>query len=177
MPVLSFHYFIYRERPHLSVSGLSWTVSVFHISFRKNQDNPENYLTVLFLESFFFSNRLFITEVLACIVKAIQELLRQVRSEKLCCILYTYRHMCVCVCVCVYIYIYTYLLDASLLAQTVKNLPPVQETGDQCRSGSRGSTGRKNSPLQYSCLENSMDRGTWWATVHGVTKSQTQLSD
>ena len=33
------------------------------------------------------------------------------------------------------------------------------------------------SPLQYSCLENPMDGGAWWATVHGVTKSQTQLSD
>ena len=32
-------------------------------------------------------------------------------------------------------------------------------------------------PLQYSCLENSMDRGAWRATVHGVTKSQTQLND
>ena len=32
-------------------------------------------------------------------------------------------------------------------------------------------------PLQYSCLENSMDRGAWWATVHGVTKHQTQLRD
>ena len=32
-------------------------------------------------------------------------------------------------------------------------------------------------PLQYSCLENPMDRGDWWATVHGVAKSQTQLSD
>ena len=32
-------------------------------------------------------------------------------------------------------------------------------------------------PLQYSCLENSMDRGAWQATVHGVTKSQTRLSD
>ena len=32
-------------------------------------------------------------------------------------------------------------------------------------------------PLQYSCLENSMDGGTWWATVHGVAKSWTQLSD
>ena len=31
--------------------------------------------------------------------------------------------------------------------------------------------------LQYSCLENSMDRGAWQATVHGVTKSQIQLSD
>ena len=32
-------------------------------------------------------------------------------------------------------------------------------------------------PLQWSCLENPMDRGAWWATVHGVTKSRTQLSD
>ena len=32
-------------------------------------------------------------------------------------------------------------------------------------------------PLQYSCLENSMDRGAQWATVHGVTKSRTRLSD
>ena len=32
-------------------------------------------------------------------------------------------------------------------------------------------------PLQYSCLENPMDRGAWWATVHGVTKSRTWLSD
>ena len=32
-------------------------------------------------------------------------------------------------------------------------------------------------PLQYSCLENLMDRGAWQATVHGVTKSWTQLSD
>ena len=32
-------------------------------------------------------------------------------------------------------------------------------------------------PLQYSCLENPMDTGAWWATVHGVTKSRTWLSD
>ena len=32
-------------------------------------------------------------------------------------------------------------------------------------------------PLQYSCLENPTDRGAWWATVHGVAKSQTRLSD
>ena len=31
--------------------------------------------------------------------------------------------------------------------------------------------------LQYSCLENSMDRGAWWATAHGVAKSQTRLRD
>ena len=32
-------------------------------------------------------------------------------------------------------------------------------------------------PLQYSCLENPMDRGAWWASVHGVAESGTQLSD
>ena len=32
-------------------------------------------------------------------------------------------------------------------------------------------------PLQYSCLENPMDRGAWWATVPGVAKSQTKLSN
>ena len=39
---------------------------------------------------------------------------------------------------------------------------------------SRRSLGEGNeNPLQYSCLENSMDRGAWWAMVHGVAKSQT----
>ena len=32
-------------------------------------------------------------------------------------------------------------------------------------------------PLQYSCLENPIDRGAWWATVHGVAKSRTRLRD
>ena len=36
---------------------------------------------------------------------------------------------------------------------------------------------RTCSPLQYSCLENPMDRGAWWVTVHGVTKNWTRLSD
>ena len=44
--------------------------------------------------------------------------------------------------------------------------------------GSGRSPGEGNgNPLQYSCLENSMDRGAWWATVHGVTKNQTWVSD
>ena len=43
--------------------------------------------------------------------------------------------------------------------------------------GSGRSPGEGNgSPLQYSCWENHMDRGAWWATVHWVTKSRTQLS-
>ena len=42
----------------------------------------------------------------------------------------------------------------------------------------RRSPGVENgNPLQYSCLENSMDREAWWATVHGFTKGRTQLSD
>ena len=36
---------------------------------------------------------------------------------------------------------------------------------------------RNGNPLQYSSLENPMDRGAWWATVHGVSKNQTQLSN
>ena len=55
---------------------------------------------------------------------------------------------------------------------------PTCNTGDPGSiPGSGGSSGEGNgNPLQYSCLENSMDRGAWWATVHGVAKSQTRLS-
>ena len=53
-----------------------------------------------------------------------------------------------------------------------------------CNAGDLGSIpglgrspgGRHGNPLQYSCLENPMDGGAWWATVYGVTKSQTGLS-
>ena len=44
--------------------------------------------------------------------------------------------------------------------------------------GQEDSPGEGNgTPLQYSCLENPMDGGAWWAIVHGVTKSRTRLSD
>ena len=44
--------------------------------------------------------------------------------------------------------------------------------------GSGRSPGEGNgNPLQYSCLENPMDGGVWWATAHGVAKSRTRLSD
>ena len=43
----------------------------------------------------------------------------------------------------------------------------------RCRLG-RAHGDRHGNPLQYSCLENPMDRGAWQATVHGVTKSWTQ---
>ena len=42
----------------------------------------------------------------------------------------------------------------------------------------RAASGEGNgTPLQYSCLENPMDEGAWWAAVHGVAKSRTRLSD
>ena len=44
--------------------------------------------------------------------------------------------------------------------------------------GSGRSPGEGNgNPFQYFCLENSMDRGVWWVTIHGVAKSRTQLSN
>ena len=61
----------------------------------------------------------------------------------------------------------------------VKNSPTnAGDTRDICSvPGSGRSPGEGNdNPLQYSCLENSMDRGAWWATVHGFAKSQTRLS-
>ena len=63
------------------------------------------------------------------------------------------------------------------MAQTVKNLPAY--VGDPSSiPGLERSTGEGNgNPLQYSCLENFMGRGAWRVTVHGVTKSQTRLSD
>ena len=62
---------------------------------------------------------------------------------------------------------------ASLIAQSVKNLPAMQETwGSIPGSGRSPGEGNDNSS-QYSCGQNSMDRGAWEATVHGVTKSWT----
>ena len=48
--------------------------------------------------------------------------------------------------------------------------------GGQSLSWEDSSTGGNGNPLQLSCLENHMDRGAWWATVHGVVKSWTYLS-
>ena len=59
--------------------------------------------------------------------------------------------------------------------------PPVSAglVGDEDSfPGSERSPGGGNgNPLQYSCQDNPMDKGAWRATVHGVAKSQTQLSD
>ena len=105
--------------------------------------------------------------------------------------------MCVCVCIyihtCVYIYIHTHthvyiytythvysIQQASQVTQMVKNLSA--NAGDTRDASSIPGLGRSpgvgnGNPLQYSCLQNSMDREAWWATVHGAAESQTGLSD
>ena len=70
------------------------------------------------------------------------------------------------------------LSNASQVVLVVK-YPPVN-AGDERDAGSIPRFGRSpggGKPLQYSCLENPMDREAWQATVHRVPKSQTQLSD
>ena len=64
------------------------------------------------------------------------------------------------------------------MALVVKNPPAnagdIRDMGSV--PGSERSPGEgKGNPLQYSCLENPMDRGAWWATVHGTTKIQKEL--
>ena len=62
------------------------------------------------------------------------------------------------------------------MAQEVKDLPAnAGDAGSICGLGRFLGEGN-GYPLQYSCLENSMDRGAWWASVHGVAKSRKQLS-
>ena len=57
----------------------------------------------------------------------------------------------------------------------VKDLPTMQETWVQFLAWKDPLGEGNGNPFQYSCLENSMDRGAWQATVHGITQSQTRL--
>ena len=69
------------------------------------------------------------------------------------------------------------MCGASQVAQVVKNLPANPgDTGLNPGLGRSPGEGNDN-PLQYSCLRNPMDRGAWWAIIHGSQKIQTQLSD
>ena len=69
------------------------------------------------------------------------------------------------------------IAGASQVALVVKNLPANE--GDVRDTGSIPGWGRSprrgNGNTQYSCLKNPMDRGAWWATVHGISKSGTRL--
>ena len=77
--------------------------------------------------------------------------------------------------------IVVYTLFRGFLGGSVVKSPPANaenagDTGSIPRWG-RSPEGRNGNPLQYSCLENPMDGGAWWAAVHGVTKRWIQLSE
>ena len=63
------------------------------------------------------------------------------------------------------------------MAQMVKNLPTMQETWVPSQVWEDPPGEGNGTPLQYSFLENPINRGAWQATVHGAAKSQAQLSD
>ena len=70
---------------------------------------------------------------------------------------------------------YYYKMGASQVILVVKN--PAANAGDIREGGSipgsgRSPGGKLGDPLQYCCLENPMDRGAWWAMVHGITECQ-----
>ena len=69
------------------------------------------------------------------------------------------------------------LHGASLVAQMVKNQPANAEIMGSIPGLGRSPGEGNGNPLQYSYLENPMDRGTWQTVVHGVTKSWTLLSN
>ena len=85
-----------------------------------------------------------------------------------------------CIYIYTYIHSYTHIYGASQVVLVVKNLPAdvgdIRDEGSILEKG-RSPGGGNDTPLQYSCLENPMDGGAWWATAHGVVKSQTQLRD
>jgi len=61
-------------------------------------------------------------------------------------------------------------LEASLVAQLIKNLPARWETWVQSLAWRRTSGEGNGTPLQYSCLENPMNREAWWGTVHPASQ-------
>ena len=63
------------------------------------------------------------------------------------------------------------------MAQTVKRLPTMQQTWVPSLGREDALEKKIGNPLQYSCLENPMDRVVWWDMVHEVTKSWTGLND
>ena len=78
-------------------------------------------------------------------------------------------------------------LISNIYKKIIGNIYPGSSEGkaSACNAGDPGSIpgsgrfpgGGHGNPLQYSCLKNPMDRGTWWATVHGVSKSWAWLSN
>ena len=89
--------------------------------------------------------------------------------------MYEYKYSSVNIALSMHISFLDLVRIFSLVAQIVKNFPALQET--QVWSLGREDPLEKEMATQYSCLENSMERGAWQITVHGVTKNWTQLSN
>ena len=91
--------------------------------------------------------------------------------------IYIYIYVCVYIymCVCVYIYVCVsiYVCGGFPGSSVVKNLPANAGDPGSIPGSGRSPGGGQGNLLQYSCLENSMDRGVWWATVRRVTQSWT----
>ena len=66
-------------------------------------------------------------------------------------------------------------MDLLPVQGTLKSLLQHHANAGDAGDLGRSPEGGNGNPLQYSCLENSMDRGAWWASVNKVTQSQTQL--
>ena len=81
-----------------------------------------------------------------------------------------YIYICVCVCLCVCVCVFPWWLSGKEAAHQCRRPDSILRSG---RSPGEGN----GSQLQYSCQENSMDRGAAWATVQGVTGNSIQLSD
>ena len=85
---------------------------------------------------------------------------------RFCCWQYKYIHNA-----CIYVHVF--LNWTFLVAQMVKNPPAMQETWVWSLGWEDPSWGSNGNPFQCSCLENLMDRGAWWAIVHGVAELDT----
>ena len=80
--------------------------------------------------------------------------------------------------------LWAYIMDSfyfSGLSRWHSGKEPICNAGDSRHTGlisgsGKSSGGGHGNPLHYSCLENSMDKGAWWATIQGITESHTQLS-
>ena len=75
-------------------------------------------------------------------------------------------HICIYMCICEGIQVALVVKSSSANAGDVRDVGSIPGSG-------RSPGGGNDSPLQYSCLENPMDRGSWQAVVHGVAESDT----
>ena len=95
------------------------------------------------------------------------------------CILACCMYVCMCVCcmyecdVCIYVFVHVVCMFAYVFVVCMSVMYVYMYLCMLCMFVGEG----KGTPLQYSCLENPMEGGAWWAAVHGIAKSRTRLSD